>query len=609
MSKFFELKKLVWAPLFLAIPAFAQLKRGPIPHAAYVPGELIVKFRGGLSSAGQLQTLGIRGHRRKRTMGGDGRMARVSLSPNESVESALDAYRDDPTVEYVEPNYILRLTSLPNDPQFANQWGLRNTGQTFSVSGLQGSVMSPTTGTAGKDMDLADAWNVSGASDCSSVPVAVIDSGVQYAHEDLAANMWNGGASFPHHGYSTVDPNGTDPIDWNGHGTHVASIIGAVGNNGIGGTGVCQKANIMAVRAADRTGSLTAADAVEAVDWARLHGARVLNMSFASSDKITSLDDAISNAASAGILVVAAAGNEKTDNDLTTPSYPCDYALDNVICVAALDSKYALAEFSNYGAKSVDVGAPGVNIAGAWAGDSVVDTFSIGTWTLGAGWGMRNMTDTATGELVPVLSNPANWGAAGASNYAGNFTSTAWKFFAQSGAGSMSLNVDTVIDVDLASGDSLKMAIKAGNNDPFGGGGTVVANYSGVSTAEAVGGSIQSFNNTDFSIGFQMQSVGTGAKKKGAGIYSFALTRLVSATDGYRAESGTSMATPFVSGLAAMLFAYNPNYTYSDVAESIKNGGDAVDSLSGKTTTGRAVNAMGSLSYIRPPQGVTASVD
>jgi len=591
--------------------SFASAQNLPRPtRHEYVASEVLVKFKDRVSSRRRHRLMGERGHVKIRDIGEGGRTSRIRLESSESVEEAVDFYRRDPDVEYAEPNYVFHLKAVPNDPRFGSQWGFSNSGQSVSTADTFGSTIDPASGSAGSDMGLTAAWDL--VNDCSSVPVAVIDSGVQYNHEDLLANMWSD-PSFPQHGYSTVDANGLDPIDWNGHGTHVASIIGARGDNSVGGVGVCWKANIMAVRSADAQGALTASDVTEAVDWARLHGAKVMNMSFATNSRIDSLKDAVTNAASAGIVVIAAAGNDGMDNDLEASSYPCDYDLPNIVCVAALDPTYKLADFSNYGSTSVDVGAPGVNIVAGWAGTLSTDAFSSGFagWQLNGGWTARNFTDTTTGTLLPVLTNPNNWMPDGTgSNYGNNLDARAWKNFDQACSGSscpVGLSYETTVSFSLASDDILEVAVIWGNADPFGVSGTVRESYSGVSGDSIIGAVIEEFRNQNFSLGFRMKTNSSGVDK-GVALYDFALNRMVSATNKYRVEQGTSMAAPHVSGLAALLLSYNPGYTALDVVDSIKNGGVAIGSLSGKTSTGKAANAMGSLAYIQAPTGVTASV-
>ena len=245
---------------------------------------------------------------------------------------------------------------MPNDPSFAQQWALQNNGQTGST---------PATG-----IDAEAAWNL--ATGSRSVVVAVIDTGVDYTDPDLAANIWTNpyagqdGFSGDLHGYNFVADNG-NAMDDNGHGTHVAGIIGASGNNGQGVSGVDWSVSIMALKFMDSSGLGYTSDAIRAINYVTMlrtrYGVnvRVTNMSWDGGSDDPALSSAISAAGNAGILFVTAAGNNGTDND-TTPEYPADIRLPNVISVAATDQNDQLASFSDYGPTSVDLAAPGVSI-------------------------------------------------------------------------------------------------------------------------------------------------------------------------------------------------------------------------------------------------------
>nr|WP_245252199.1 S8 family serine peptidase [Paenibacillus sediminis] len=209
-------------------------------------------------------------------------------------------------------------------------------------------------------IDAPDAWDITKGS--KDVVVAVIDSGVDYTHPDLAGNMWSDPKG--NHGYDFVD-NDDSPMDLNGHGTHIAGTIAAVGNNSYGVSGVMWNARIMAVRALDQNGQGSLSQIIDAITYATDHGADIINMSFAGDGKSRLLEDAIKEAGEKGVLVVTAAGNEGKDND-SNPLYPASYDLPNIIAVAATDSADRLASFSDYGVRTVDVAAPGVNILSTW---------------------------------------------------------------------------------------------------------------------------------------------------------------------------------------------------------------------------------------------------
>src|SRR6267143_419402 len=348
----------------------------------------------------------------------------VKLAAGQSVTEALVAYQNDPNVEAVQPNYIYHAAAVPVDTQYAQLWAFKNTGQTITTG-----TYSPMNGTAGDDMNIERAW--SHITDCSSVVVAVVDSGVNYNQEDLVANMWNG-PGFPNHGWNYVN-NNNDPMDLDGHGTHVAGIIGAAGNNGKGTTGVCWTASIMAVRVLDATGSGSDATIIQGIDFAIAHGARVISMSLGSDGPLDpAFRDAITAAQTNDIVVTVSAGNRAKDNDAAggAAHYPCNFTQPNLVCVAALDQNYALANFSNWGATSVDVGAPGTNILSTWAGArfAVNDSFNTGgvlNWnTSGGGWAYGHLA--AFGGTFNALLNPGSFPSG---NYGNNANNRVYKTF------------------------------------------------------------------------------------------------------------------------------------------------------------------------------------
>jgi subtilisin family serine protease len=283
----------------------------------------------------------------------------VRLPDGMTVEEGISLLGDSNDVLYVEPNYEVKaLSVIPNDPRFVDLWNMHNTGQ----SG----------GTVDADIDAPEAWDVTTFGG-SEVIVAVIDTGVDYRHPDLAANMWVNEAEFngtpgiddDHNGY-VDDIYGydfcnydADPIDDAGHGSHVSGTIGAVGNNGVGVTGICWNVRIMAVKFLDRYGYGWTSDAISCVQYATLMGARVMSNSWGGGGYNSSLEDAIRAAGNAGILFVASAGNDYGGDNDSDAHYPSGYELDNVIAVLSTDHDDRLSEHSNYGLTSVDLGAPG----------------------------------------------------------------------------------------------------------------------------------------------------------------------------------------------------------------------------------------------------------
>ena len=278
-----------------------------------------------------------------------------------------------PGVVYAEPDYVVHIQAVtPNDPSFSSLWGMNNTGQTGGVSDA--------------DIDAPEAWSISTGS--STVVVAAIDTGVDYNHADLAANIWTNpgeiagdGLDNDHNGYID-DVHGIDacnhdsnPMDDHGHGTHTAGTIGAVGNNGVGVTGVNWNAKIMPLKFLNSQGSGLLSDAVTCLQYMTMmktaYGVNVVasSNSWAGGGYSAALRDAIQASNEAGIMFVAAAGNNSFNNDVW-PSYPASYDLPGIISVAAIDSSNNRANFSNYGLTSVDLGAPGVSILSTAPGNA-----------------------------------------------------------------------------------------------------------------------------------------------------------------------------------------------------------------------------------------------
>ncbi|MHC4282598.1 MAG: S8 family serine peptidase [Planctomycetota bacterium] len=289
----------------------------------------------------------------------------VKLPGHARVEDALSGFSRLADVLYVEPNYKRLLSVFPNDPNFPNLWGLHNTGQ----SG----------GTEDADIDAPEAWDIETGD--PSIIVAVIDTGVDYDHPDLADNMWvneeelNGDPNVDDDGNGYIDDiygydfggdDGfatddwdNDPRDFYGHGTHVAGTIGAVGDNSEGVTGVCWDVSIMALKFfADNGSGGYVSDEIAAIEYARVMGADVINASFVGYFESQAEYDAIAAADANGILFVAAAGNYSYSNDIV-PFYPCSYDLENIISVMATNHDDNRAGYSNFGAISVDIAAPG----------------------------------------------------------------------------------------------------------------------------------------------------------------------------------------------------------------------------------------------------------
>lgn len=280
-----------------------------------------------------------------------------------SDEKTAQSLVSDAAVEYIEPNYTYSISKI-NDADFDKQWGLKNTGRN------SGSIFAP--GKKGVDINAEKAWTLSKGS--KNVKIAVIDTGVDYNHPDLKDNIMvneaelNGTAGVDDDGNGYVDDiygydfanNDNDPMDGHGHGTHCSGVIGAV-HNSIGIAGIMAKVKILPVQFLTKKGSGTLEGAIKAIDYAVKRGVQIMSNSWGGGGQSKALEDAVALAEKAGVLFVAAAGNENSNND-TTPTLPASIKLDNIVAVGAMDGKGKRASFSNYGAKTVHVFAPGVNI-------------------------------------------------------------------------------------------------------------------------------------------------------------------------------------------------------------------------------------------------------
>lgn len=340
--------------------------------------EVLVKFRSGVSRQ-QIDFLMSRLNDRveDRIENAEGWESIDDLD-NADAAGIVAQYSQLPEVEYAEPNYEINLEEgasgplvpiLPRDPQFTDQWALANSGQRG--------------GKKGADISATLAWAKTTGSE--KVVVAVLDSGVDYTHEDLISNMWTRPANMlPYQdselgvvddltGYNAID-NTTDPMDENGHGTHCAGIIGAEGENDLGIAGVNWKVQIMPLKFMNAGGFGTTKDAIEAINYVidrKKAGVnvRIISASWGSTQKSRALETVIRKAYENDILFVAAAGNASTNND-RRPHFPSNYNVPNVISVAALDRNDHLATFSNFGPNSVAIAAPGVDILSTWLGNA-----------------------------------------------------------------------------------------------------------------------------------------------------------------------------------------------------------------------------------------------
>ena len=337
---------------------------GPPPNPLrHVPDELLVKLRPGLPPAAAARALASVPWRSAKRFHAVEHLYHLKLAPGITLHQAMRALRRHPDVQYAEPNFVVEaFSNAPNDPLFTSQWSLQ----------IHAGI------------DAIEAWDVTTGS--AEVVVAVLDTGVDYLHVDLVDNLFrnevectaNGsdddgnGVVDDCHGFNALTHSG-DPYDDHGHGTHVAGIIGATGNNASGVTGVAWNVRLLPCKFINGSGMGDTAGAIACLDYVlamKQRGVKIVatNNSWGGGLFSQALADAIAAQRDNGILFVTAAGNSGGNND-RLQTYPCSYDLSNVVCVAATDQNDALAWFSNYGRSTVHIAAPGVDILSTLPGN------------------------------------------------------------------------------------------------------------------------------------------------------------------------------------------------------------------------------------------------
>lgn len=351
----------------LSQTAFAKMSY----EAPYVPGEVLVKLKPGLKGRFLTQKSLLGADVKKELNATAGEFLLIK-SYQKSTLSLINELKSLPEVEYAEPNYLYsinRQAVAPIDPMYGKLWGLKNTGA--NEPDRNGNT-STTPGVASADIDAERAWSITKGS--KDIVIAVIDTGIDYNHPDLKNNMWINEGEIPDNGIDddgngyiddvygwNAEKNNGNPMDGNSHGTHCAGTIGAEHNNNMGVAGVMADVKLMAVKFLSDSGSGSLADAVEAIDYATKMNVDIMSNSWGGGGYSQALFDAISAAKEKGIVFVAAAGNDSSNND-SRASYPASYQIDNVISVASHTAQDTLSSFSNFGRRTVHVAAPGSNI-------------------------------------------------------------------------------------------------------------------------------------------------------------------------------------------------------------------------------------------------------
>jgi subtilisin family serine protease len=506
-----------------------------------VPGELIVKLRHG------------RAHIRHVPLRTDLRRAARALER-------------DPRIDWAQPNVYQRGAALPNDALYGQQWALPR-------------------------IDAPAAWDITTGSD--SVRVAIVDSGINFDEPDLTPNIAPDGWDFVQ--------DDDDPSDNSGHGTHVAGIVAARGNNGMGVSGVAWRASLIPVRVLDNTNLGSCWQIAEGMAYAVRQGARVVNLSLGSPDPCQPERDVID--AAPNVLFVIAAMNDSEDVDVAG-GYPCAFPSPNIICVAATDANDELAGFSNYGAQSVDLAAPGDDILSSflkWGPKQVLysDGFEnplTGTWATGGSpdtWG-RSFTYWRSGAWS-LSDSPSGQYANDTDNYAqllAGLDLTGRRDCAASVYTRLALS-----DGDLLLSDTSPDGVHWGDRL-----GAVGGSTSGAFSRWLIDLS-QLEGRAGGGLRFRLLADGSGTNE-GVALDDLdvfcvpPITGFTGAPDEFAIDWGTSMAAPHVTGTAALLLALEPRLDAGLLKQVLLATADPLPSLAGKTVTGARLNAASALRLV-----------
>jgi thermitase len=558
------------------------------PGGTFVADEAIVRFEPGATAGERLDARRAAGVSFERSL----KVGRAQLvDVGGGVRAAVARLERQPGVAYAQPNYRYQASALPpNDTFFADLWGLEDS-------------PAPDPG-----VGALSAWDTTRG---EGQVIAIVDTGVALDHPDIASNVWTGPGDV--HGHDFVDGD-SDPDDYNFHGTHVAGTAAAAADNGLGVAGVAPAAEIMAVRVLDGDGSGSSADIGDGIAFAAQNGADVINLSLGGPSGVDDafMSNAVTVADGLNAVVVAAAGNDANDNDADADATtPCTLPQANLICVAAVNRSGGLASFSSFGAASVDVGAPGTSILSArtdyaalleedfegsltaWDAFTRVGSVAWARTTDQAASGTHSATDSPGGDYADDSDSEL-------------FTAAPLDLTAERGC-RVQLNLLYDIEEPDADDGSLFDYLFVGGvtND--------IGTFDGLPFAgKSFGYDSGTFGEEEASISeldgrsdvfpflglFSDQSVHRdGAYADDLRVLCRDSSYLDDKTEAgsYVTFQGTSMATPHVAGVAALVRAADPGISDTQVVEAIEAGGTPLASLAGKTTSGRTADAAGAI--------------
>jgi subtilisin family serine protease len=546
----------------------------------------------------------------------------LRLPAGQSVQAAVAELESRGDVEFAQPDWTYQLEAVPNDPGFSQQWGLNNTGQ----------VIDGVAGTPDADIDAPEAWDITPGSD--GLIVGVIDSGVNVNHPDLAPNIFvnqaenNGtpgvdddgnGAVDDVRGFDFVNNNGNVADDKDEHGTLVASVVGARGNNALGVTGVAQQVRVLPLQARAAGGGINTSAVVNAVAYGRAMGARVINMSFGSFGPPDAGDLAIQGAveASPGVLFSTSAGNQDpatglaNDNDVKA-HWPSNLTTNhaNVIATANTTNLDVLSGSSSFGATTVDLAAPGNDILGARVTGSVFsekfDDDATGT-TLPGGW--TELVGTTTVAPGATTWSVTNERSASSPNSLTDSPGSGVNYANNSDTSAVTPSIAIPTGVQFCQGPHLRRRRTEAGADFLrigvsisGGAFTTLQNASGNSAGDGFLASEIEFDITGpnaLRVRFQLQ---TDSSIVGDGVHIDDIeVRCGPLGENYRFTGGTSFAAPATAAVAALLLSRNAALDPAALKNLLRSSVDPVGALAGKVSTAGRLNAAKAVTAAAPP--------